>query len=204
MRRRQAFTLLELMVMGGLGLVLMGIAWFIFTSMSKQSKKLDTRLRAIQASQLVIERLKQDLKQYVPEDDPSMTDNVPPRLSFHVYREYVVNPNVNDRTTPSMAVDLVNWTFSPETHFLSRNNEVLRFAQFESVQFSSKLTPRNVADFQNSVTVEGYYVPEEMLGTRVATDKDRVHWKATLGLPAATRTEAFGFCPLNPLDNPHF
>ena len=203
MRTRRGFTILEVMVMGAIGLALISIAWWIFSSLTKQSKKLDTRLRALQAQQLVVERLAQDVRQYVHRDDWSMVDAVPPRLSLNVYRDYVLDPN--SRVQRSIAVDVVNWTFSPETHYLSRNNEVMRFAQFETILFSVKTTPPGTRDYQNSIKVDGTYVPEELLANPAAvTDKDRVKWSATLGLPAETVREAYGIWLPNPFDAPNF
>lgn len=209
MRSRRGFSMLEVMVMGAIGLALISVAWFVFTGLTRQSKKLDTRLRAIQASQLTIERLKQDIKQYVHREDWSMVDSAPPRLSLPVFREYVFDPG--SRAQRSVAVDSVTWLFNPETHYLMRNTEVLKFAQFETIQFSVKATPSTGGgatgggEFQNSITIEGTYVPEEMLGTpdRI-TDTDRVKWSATIGLPTLTQQEAYGFYLQNPFDSPSF
>lgn len=203
MRRRHGFSMLEVMVMGAIGLALISVGWFVFTGLTRQSKKLDTRLRAIQASQLTIERLKQDIKQYVHREDWSMVDSAPPRLSLPVFREYVFDPG--SRAQRSVAVDSVTWLFNPETHYLMRNTEALKFAQFETIQFSVKSTPPGGGEFQNAITIEGVYVPEEMLGAPdKITEGNRVKWSATIGLPTLTQQEAYGFYLQNPFDTPSF
>ena len=188
--------------MGAVGLSLIGVAWWVFSGLTRQSKKLDTRLRAIQASQLTIERMKQDIKQYVHREDWSMVDSAPPRLSMYVFREYVFDPA--SRAQRSIAVDAVTWVFNPETHFLSRNTEVMRFAQFETIQFSLKSTAPGSSEYHNAVTIDGVYVPEELLATpdRI-TDNDRVKWSVTIGLPTLTQREAYGFFLHNPFDVPN-
>lgn len=199
--RRHGFTILETLVMGAIALSLIAAGWFIFIGLSKQSKKLDTRLRAIQASQLALERIKQDIRQYVHRDDWSMVDSAPPRLSIPVFREYVFDPA--SRAQKSIAVDAVTWIFNPETHYLSRNTEVMKFAQFESVLFSVEASPPGAPMLTNSVTINGVYVPEEMLGNpAMVTDADRIRWSATIGLPTLTQQEAYGYFLQNPFDVP--
>jgi Tfp pilus assembly protein PilV len=188
--RRRGFSILEVLVMAAIAFVLLGSAWYIFFAMTKQSRKLDTRMRAIQASQLVIERLKADIKMHVHREGHSMADAAPPRLSLYVFRDYVYDPK--SRSQQCVAVDLVHWRFSSDTHRLSRSGDELKFAQFESVSFSVKHP--SAGDFTSHVRVDGVYVPEELLATpdRV-TDRDRVRWDATIALPYRTLADAYGF-----------
>ena len=203
MRRRHGFTILEVLIMSAIALTLIGIGWYVFSGLTRQSKKLDTRLRAIQASQLTLERIKQDIRQYVHRDDWSMVDAAPPRLSLPVFREYVFDPVA--RAQRSIAVDSVSWTFNPETHYLMRNTEVMKFAQFETVQFSLKSSAAGATELHNSITIDGVYVPEEMLANPAAvSDTDRIKWSATIGLPTLTQQEAYGFYLQNPFDTPSF
>lgn len=203
MRRRNAFTILEVLVMSVIGLTLIAVSWFVFSGLTKQSKKLDTRLRAIQASQLILERIKQDVRQYVHREDWSMVDASPPRLSIPVFQDYVFDRSLDAQR--AIKVDAVNWIFNAETHYLTRNTEVMKFAQFETVQFSAKSISSGAKEFTNSVTIEGVYVPEELLGNPGAiSDNERIRWSATIGLPALTQREVFGFYLQNPPDVPSF
>lgn len=189
--------------MSVIGLTLIAVAWFVFSGLTKQSKKLDTRLRAVQASQLILERIKQDIRQYVHRDDWSMVEASPPRLSIPVFQDYVFDRTLDSQR--SIKVEPVNWIFNAETHYLMRNTEVMKFAQFETVTFSAKSTPNGATEFQNSVTIEGVYVPEELLATPGAvSDADRIRWSTTIGLPALTQREVFGFYLQNPYDVPSF
>lgn len=197
--RRKGFTILEVLVMSAIALVIMGVAWSVFSAMTSQSKKLDTRLRALQASQLVLERLKADIKQHVSRPGEVLFDPASPKLMLKVYRDYVFNPA--SRGQHSVVVDQVDWTFNPETHQLIRGTEPLKFAQFESITFSVKETAPGSREYGNSVTVDGVYVPEELLATpERITERDRIKWRATIALPHRTLAEAYGFWQENAFD----
>lgn len=188
--------------MSGVGLMLLTVVWWVFFSMTRQSKKLDTRLKALQASLLLTERLKTDLKQFYYVPGVSMAEASPPRLSFYIYKDYVYSPT--ERSQKCVVLEPITYIFDRETHMLRRNTEFLRFAQFEDISFTVKeSTGGTTPDFSNSVMVRATYAPEELLATPdKITAKDRIVWTAMVGLPHRSLTEAYGFWLDNPFDKP--
>ena len=120
---RRGFTITELAIMTAIGLVLMGVAWNIFHAMTAQSKKLDAHLKAIMASQVVIERLKTDLAQFYFVPNYAMIEASPSRLSSSL-RFKICSQYLYSATSPSQnsfLLDRVNYQFYPEEHVLRRN-----------------------------------------------------------------------------------
>jgi len=200
--RNRGFTLLEVLIMSGVALILLGVGWFVFFSATNQSRKLDTRLRAIQASQLLTERIKTDLKGFYYIPSYYMVEASPPRLSFRMFRDYVYSRT--ERSQASVVLESINYTFDRDLHLVRRNNEQLTACRFESVSFSLKESTAGTApELSNAVTIHTVYVPDELLNTpERITDKDRVHWMAVIGLPHRSLIEASPFWLDNPFDRP--
>jgi type II secretory pathway pseudopilin PulG len=202
-RNRRGTTLLEILVMAGIGVMIFGVAWYLFISMTRTSHKLDTRLRALQASQLLQERLRVDLNQFYPVSGYNMAEATPPRLSFYMFKEYSYVPT--QRNQRCIVLEPVTYIFDRESHYLQRNSEVLRFSTFEDIQFSVRdPMPGLGGDASSWVTVSGTYVPEELLSTpdRI-TERDRVQWSACIGLPARCMNEVYSYWLDNPYDQPN-
>jgi hypothetical protein len=203
MRQRRGTTLLEVLIMSSVGVMLFGVAWYLFSSMSRTSHKIDTRLRAMQASQLLQERLRVDLNQFYPVAGLSMAEATPPRLSFYIFKEYSFVPT--QRNQRCVVLEPVTYIFDRESHYLQRNSEVLRFSSFEDIQFSVRdPMPGPAGDPSSWVTISGSYVPEELLSTpdRI-TDRDRVPWSFSIGLPARCLNEVYSYWLDNPYDHPN-
>jgi type II secretory pathway pseudopilin PulG len=201
-RRRVAFTMLEVLIMAGIALILLAVSWSVFFAMTNQSRKLDNRLRALQASQIVIERIKTDLKQFYFVPGVSMVEASPPRLSFYVYRDYVYSPT--ERSQRSVALEPVTYIFDREVHLLRKNTEFIRAAPLEDLQFALRESTGGPApEYSNSVIIRGVHVSEDLLSTpdRI-TARDRISWTTVIGLPHRTLAEAYSFWLENPFDRP--
>ena len=200
--RRRAFTLVEILVFSAIALIVLGVAWFIFFSATNQSRKLDSRLRALQANQILIERIKQDLKQFYYVPSYSMVDSAPPRLSFRIYREYSYSRT--ERSQASVILESINYVFDRDMHTVRRNNDLLYACPFESVQFGLKETlPTAPGEVSNFVTIQTVYVNEELLRTpERITDRDRIPWFTMIGLPHRSLVETSPFWLENPFDRP--
>lgn len=203
-RRKSAFTLIELIVMGLIGLLVSGMVWYMVVSFTKQSEHLDTRLRALQASQFVFDRIRQDLKGYYHREGYSVVVDFPPRLSFSVFKDYTYD--VNRGVQASIHLEPIDYEFDTQTRYLSRNGEPLKFSRFEAVKFehleAPKTTPgRLLPIVSNSIKVTLTYVPEEKLGTPLA-EGHRITHEAVMSLPQVSLEEAYSFSPPGPFDVP--
>ncbi|MBI4860215.1 MAG: prepilin-type N-terminal cleavage/methylation domain-containing protein [Candidatus Riflebacteria bacterium] len=64
-RRRQAFTMIEIMVSLVLGVVILGIAYQLLYGSSKMNRKVEDKTEAVQSANLALESIRRDVRQLV-------------------------------------------------------------------------------------------------------------------------------------------
>lgn len=181
MRHRRAFTLVETVLVAGLGVVVLTLLIDIYMTGQRQSTKLETRLAAVQGAQLLIERIRQDVtaSMFAPGDAKPLVESVLGgqlnRLNLLVFARYrylerpaaLYSPTDND---PSWVEgNRVTYTFEPTTHYVVRRypgvEERLTFARFHSVRFIhlENAQPGAGATAENTVVVQLACVPEQNL-----------------------------------------
>lgn len=206
---RRGFTLVEIVLMAAIASVMAGAIWYVFISTSRQSQKLDVRMRAMQASHLLLEMIQTDLKSFYYDEalyrDLAMVDRALPsreswRLTFYVFKDYATP--TTDTTGGVVATESVQYQFDPATHTVSRNGEPFKLARFESVTFKLEesepgTNPANVLE------IKVVYVAEDALDdpTRLA-QANRVSYSARITLGQRSLAEATSYWLQNPYDIP--
>lgn len=132
---KSAFTLIETLVVLLIGALVSGAVWTIFGGSARHSRDIDERLLAVQAAQALIEVLRQDLSQaIVTGEHPievSQVGDGGATLAFLAADATMPagfgKPRPGDRP--------VSYRFDPSTHQVLRNDEPMRLAAYEKVEF---------------------------------------------------------------------
>jgi type II secretory pathway pseudopilin PulG len=171
---RRAFSFIEVIVVAGLLVVLVGGFVLYRVSGQKQSMAIEFRAAALQSAQLAITRLQRDVASLVP--TPLAAQNAP---AIELTR---VSDASSARGLPldandALLTEQIRWAFDPKTHMLSRNGEPLRGVLMETVDFTyfparpGETTP----PFGDTLMVRMVCVPVEALG-RVTADTPKVEF----------------------------
>lgn len=135
--RRPAFSLIEIVVVLGLVIGLVGGVVTYRLSGQRQSQALDFQASALQSIQLVLAALERDLARLDP-GPLAGTFSAPTPTRAMVLR---CVPSLRDE--PGLPLDglvprveTVQWQFDPATHLVYRQGEPLRSAPLESVEFT--------------------------------------------------------------------
>lgn len=131
--RRRAFTLLEIVMFSTIGAMVLYITYEIFLSSSKQGVDLDTKLRAVQGAQLLLERLERDLKHMVYSE--GVYELHVSQDGRHV-RFYVFDGHGRDITDGNIPVHLREYRFDAGSNRVLVDGSPFAFAFFRDVQFS--------------------------------------------------------------------
>jgi type II secretory pathway pseudopilin PulG len=165
--RVPAFSLVEIMVVLGLVLGLVGSVVAYRLSGQRQSLALDFQATALQSIQLVLAALERDLSRLDP-GPLAGTFSAPTPTRAMLLR---CVPSMRDE--PGLPLDgleprvqTVRWLFDPATHLVHRQGEPLRSAPLESVEFT--YFPSRPGDptppYGDTLVVRLVAVPLEALG----------------------------------------
>ncbi len=140
MKRQSGLTLVELMVAVGLTWIVVGGAYFLFLSGSRQTVKLDRELRRIQSLQLLLEHLSSDVAQAVKIPAEAEGRNLAGERELLLYRflRYRADPRADELdpdAAHSVLTEEVRYRFDPVDGILTRNGEALPVELLEEIRF---------------------------------------------------------------------
>ena len=158
--------MVEIMVMSGVGLVLLGIFYSFFIQSTSDSKSMGQKLQAIQGAHLLLEHLENDVKQafYLKNVyDVQVFDwqgGVANGLSFHRVDSSEPPPSKGGQ----LKLERVEYVFDPRAARVMVNGRPFASGMFKRVEFSftpgaPMADPPKYADYL-TVTVTG--VPDEL------------------------------------------
>jgi type II secretory pathway pseudopilin PulG len=166
--QRNAYSLLEILVVLALLLSMVGAFVLYYVSGQKQSLSLGFQAAALQTAQIVVATLQQDLASFVP--GPLAGTYAAPTPAFSV-RLTRVSDSSNSLGLPldphdELQTEAVNWVFDPQTHELTRNGETVHSGPLESAIFT--FFPSRPGDptppFGDTLILQMEVVPTEALG----------------------------------------
>ena len=201
MRRSKAFTLIEVIVMGSIGLFIAGTVWYMVIAFGRRSQELDHRLQSFQSAQVVLTQIRNDVMRFHPMDQVSMVGDLKRRLYIPVVTDYKYDPDQPAKN--HIQVQIVTYEFDASDHRLRRGGEPLRLGQFEEVAFEIVETEgptgrdeeKPIPDVRNYLKVTLTCVPQEKIGTQDIRDKERITYGAVFPLWPVSFRQAY---PLNP------
>lgn len=137
---RRGMTLVELLIVALLGALVASVAWNMFLSGSKQSARLDTKLRHAQAALLLVERLSVDMAEavVVPGDGEEGNRANGPDLTLYRFRDYNLDPGAVDRdpaTAGAVRTERVVYRFDKRTGVVTRNGAPAALEPFADIRF---------------------------------------------------------------------
>ena len=195
-KRRTGFTLLEIVVVAGVLLCLLGVFFLAYVSGQNQSLALDFQTSSLQAVDLLVSRILADF------------DNLLPGPIAVTYAEPTPQPGISlSKVSDGRGAfglplkpgldpleEHVSYRFHPADHRVHRNEESLPFGPFETVQFT--FYPARQGDptppFGDTLVVEIVCVPLECVG-RTNSATPRAEFRIQLRSPQATVNHLCGF-----------
>ncbi|MBI4871378.1 MAG: hypothetical protein HY814_07410 [Candidatus Riflebacteria bacterium] len=129
-----------MLVVALLATVVLGGAWFLFLSGSRQSARLDSDLRRVQSVVLVLEVLADDVAQAVIVPGDGQAGNVAggPQLTLFRFADYRLDLQAAERdpeTAGAIRTEQVTYRFDAPSGRLSRNGQRLGSEAFADVRF---------------------------------------------------------------------
>lgn len=187
-RARAGHSLLEIVMFAAIGSMVLYIGYELFVGSAKQGRDLDTKLKAVQASQLLLERLERDLKHLVYEEG---------RYTLEVgedgrrVRFYMFDGHGQDLTDGVIPIHLREYLFDPGSSRVMIDGEPYVSAYFRQVLFelgnagSDPSRPRPVLTMRvGGVADERAGLPEDDLDLRTRAD-----FVSSVGLSAIAAVE---------------
>ena len=172
--RRRGFTLLEILMFSAVGMVVLYIGYEVFVSATKQGIDLDTKLKAVQGSQMLLERLERDLKHMVYEEgkfELEVSDEGD-LVRFYVYDGYD-----RDLTDGEIPVHRREYRFDPSVSRVFIDGAPYNFAYFRAIEFSLDDVGNGEAGQRPILTMrvggvadDRAQLPEEMLDLKTRAD----------------------------------
>lgn len=148
---RKGFSFIEILLVATLSLLVLAVLWQAWRSASLSASRLEVRLAGLAGTQLLLDRLRQDVAcaLYAPGDPRPLVDDArgakAGRLNLLVWSGYrfldrpgiLYDPKEND---PSwITADRVSYEFDPPSSYLYRvspaGDERLAFARYQRVAF---------------------------------------------------------------------
>lgn len=129
---RRAVTIVEVTIFAAVGAVIMSVLYQLFVGASRQGRDLDLKLKAVQGSQLLLERLERDLKHLVYEKDryEVEVDEEGRRLRFYLFDGH--QQDLSDGVIP---IHQREYRFDPTTNRVTIDQVPYAPAYFRAVQF---------------------------------------------------------------------
>lgn len=131
-RSRRAFTLAEILIFSAIGGMVLYLMYELFIGSSRQGQDLDRKLKAVQGSQLLLERLERDLKHLVYEEGrlELAVDDDGQGVSF-----YVFDGHADDLSDGKIPVHKRVYRFDPATSRVTIDDKPYAPAFFRAVAF---------------------------------------------------------------------
>jgi len=131
-RGSRAYTIAEILMFSLVGAVILYIMYDIFVGSSRQGVDLDRKLKAVQGSQLLLERLERDLKHLIHVEGlyELKVDEGGRRVRFYVFDGH--GEDMSDGVIP---IHQREFRFDPSTKRVAIDGEVFAVAYFRAVEF---------------------------------------------------------------------
>lgn len=130
--RRRGYTIAEILIFSLVGALVLYMTYDFFAASATQGRDLDRKLKAVQGSQLLLERLERDLKHLVYKKDTYELELAEDGLgvSFFVFDGH--RDDLSDGTIP---IHKREYRFDPATHRVTIDGSVYTPAVFRAIEF---------------------------------------------------------------------
>lgn len=215
---RRAFSLMEVVVFGVIGLAIIGGVLSAFSSSRKEMARTQLHLRGLSAASALLERLALDLRGGVHFENPYVSTPFQLKVTeqgqvLELYR-YSSDPKkipaspIDGLSVTPTAVEQVRYAFDPKTGRVTRKRagekaEVILAARYRSVKFEriahtpTAGQPALLAN-DNLLRVEVKWLPEEIMDTPAAERSDTLALVVSFGLDGEALLKAHPWRNLNP------
>lgn len=131
--RRRAFTMLEVLMFSFVGSIVLYITYNIMVGTNRQGINLDTKLKAVQGAQMLLERLERDLKHMVYEEGRYELQVSP---AGDWIRFYIFDGHGADLTSGEIPIHLREYRFEEGSSRVSIDGAPFANWFFRAVEFS--------------------------------------------------------------------
>ena len=131
-RHRRGFTIAEVLVFSVIGGLVLYMTYDFFAASATQGRDLDRKLKAVQGSQLLLERLERDLKHLVYKKDQFELEVDEDRLGVSFY---VFDGHRDDLSEGTIPIHKRVYRFDPATSRMTIDGSVYSPAVFRAIQF---------------------------------------------------------------------
>lgn len=130
--RRRGYTIAEILIFSLVGALVLYMTYDFFVASATQGRDLDRKLKAVQGSQLLLERLERDLKHLVYKQDTYELEVDEDGLGV---RFYVFDGHRDDLSEGTIPIHERVYRFDPATHRMTIDGSLYSPAVFRAVEF---------------------------------------------------------------------